>query len=129
MVGYDYHFIGNNYHASFSVIEEERKQNVEKRAQHKAKDRSSARDFELTHFWDYNEIMEYVDQVAGEYSNIIKVHKLKDSLQGRRIVNMEITAPGDASGRPIILIDSTIHARWVIVWCPPDPLLISIMIP
>lgn len=127
MVGHDYHCIGNNYNVSFSVIEEERKQNLEKRAQHKSKARSSARDFDLTHFWDYNEIMEYVDQVAGEFSNIIKVHKLKDSLQGRRIVNMEVTAPGDSSGRPIILIDSTIHARWVILWCLPDPSLIPIM--
>ena len=65
----------------------------------------------MNHFWNYEEIMEYVDQVAIDYSDIVTVHKLKDSFQGRRIVNIEITAPGEKDNRPIILIDSTIHAR------------------
>lgn len=65
----------------------------------------------MEYFWDYNEIMEYVDQVAQDYSNIVKVHTLKPSLQNRRIVNIEITAPGNKEARPIVFIDSTIHAR------------------
>lgn len=85
--------------------------NNEKRSAHQRKGRASARDFDLDHFWDYNEIMEYVDQVATEFSQIVKVHALKSSLQDRRIVNIEITAPGNKENRPIILIDSTIHAR------------------
>lgn len=78
---------------------------------HRNKSRATAADFELTHFWDYTEIMEYVDQVKQDFADIVTIHPLKDSLQGRRIVNIEITAPGDTTGRPIILIDSTIHAR------------------
>lgn len=65
----------------------------------------------MQHFWNYAEIMEYVDTVASDFSDIVTVHRLKDSFEGRRIVNIEITAPGNKEGRPIILIDSTIHAR------------------
>lgn len=77
----------------------------------KRKARSEAKDFEMDYFWNYEEIMEYVDQAAKDYSNIVTVHKLKDTLQSRRMVNVEITAPGNKDVRPIILIDATIHAR------------------
>lgn len=69
------------------------------------------RDIDMSYFWDYNEIMEYVAAVAQEFNSIVTVHELKPSLQERRIVNIEITAPGAKDGRPIIFIDSTIHAR------------------
>lgn len=78
---------------------------------HNSRESKTARDFDMLHFWDYNEIMEYVDTVATEFSDIVTIHRLKDSLQGRRIVNIEITAPGSTDERPIFLIDSTIHAR------------------
>ena len=96
---------------NFRLFEAERQQNEKRREFFKKSTRSSAKDFEMNHFWNYEEIMEYVDQVAIDYSDIVAVHKLKDSFQGRRIVNIEITATGDKSDRPIILIDSTIHAR------------------
>lgn len=79
----------------------------------KRKTRSSASDYDMDHFWDYDEIMAYVDQVAEEYPDFVTVHALKDSLQGRRMVNIEITAPGNKEVRPIIFIDSTIHARFI----------------
>lgn len=101
----------SNFYARFSVIEEERQHNAEKRQMHKRKARSSAKDFEMDYFWNYDEIMEYLDQAAADYSDIMTVHALKETLQNRRMVNVEITAPGNKDARPIILIDATIHAR------------------
>lgn len=96
------------------AIDEERQQNAEKRRLYQEENRSTATDFALDHFLDYDEIMEYVQKVAQEYSDIVTVHYLKDSLHGRKIVNIEITAPGNKEPRPIIFIDSTIHARYII---------------
>lgn len=93
------------------LIEEERKENEKRRSAHKGRAKATTQDFDMEYFWDYEEIMEFVDQVAEEFSDIVTVHRLKDSYQGRRIVNIEITAPGTSDDRPIIFIDSTIHAR------------------
>lgn len=93
----------------YSVFASQRRVNNEKRML-RAKS-GQLRDLDLTYFWDYEEIMEYIDAVALEYPDIVTVERLLDSYEGRRIVSITITAPGENEDRPIILIDSTIHAR------------------
>lgn len=62
----------------------------------------------------YDEIIAQVNQIAANHPNLATVSVIGQTLQGRDIVGIEITGPGDASNRPVIMFNGTQHAReWI----------------
>lgn len=70
---------------------------------------------EFDHFWTYEEINEYLDDLAATYPDIATVEVLGQSYEGRDLKAIRISAHGSVDGsRPVIVSDATIHARYVV---------------
>lgn len=59
----------------------------------------------------YPEIVAYVQQMAGDFPALTAFSVIGQSLQGRDIVALSVTGPGDASERPVIVFNACQHAR------------------
>jgi hypothetical protein len=56
----------------------------------------------------------FMNQIVNERPDLASIQSIGDTLEGRDIWNVNITGPGDASNRPQVAINSTIHAReWI----------------
>ncbi|MFG0259824.1 MAG: M14 family metallopeptidase, partial [Phycisphaerales bacterium JB041] len=61
-----------------------------------------------------NEIYDYIDGLVAAHPGLASQEVVGQSLQGRDIVGMRVTAPGDPSGRVQVAINGCQHAReWV----------------
>lgn len=63
------------------------------------------------HFWTYEEIYEYIDELAEEYPELITVETGGLSSEGREIKVVKISTTGVQGNKPTIFIDVGIHAR------------------
>lgn len=62
----------------------------------------------------YDEIIAKVNQIAADHPDLATAGVIGQTLQGRDIVGIEITGPGDASSRPVIMYNGCQHAReWI----------------
>ncbi|MCW5753690.1 MAG: hypothetical protein KIT24_03150 [Phycisphaeraceae bacterium] len=59
----------------------------------------------------YDEIRLYTEQLAAEFPDLCTFEVIGQSLQGRDIFAVTITAPGDASARPVVALNGCQHAR------------------
>lgn len=65
-------------------------------------------------FHPYAEIVAFFNQIAADHADIAAVSVIGQTLEGRDIIALEVTGPGDASGRPVILLNGCQHAReWI----------------
>lgn len=65
-------------------------------------------------FHPYAEIVAFFNQIAADHPGLATVSVIGQSLEGRDIIALEITGPGDASGRPVINLNGCQHAReWI----------------
>ena len=56
----------------------------------------------------------FMNQIVAERPDLASIQSIGQTLEGRDIWNVNITGPGDASNRPQVAINSTIHAReWI----------------
>ncbi|KAK7867254.1 hypothetical protein R5R35_000243 [Gryllus longicercus] len=64
-------------------------------------------------FHSYQEMKDYLQELAKLYSNTVSVGSIGSSYEGRDLPILKISSGGDDT-RPIILIDAGIHAReWI----------------
>jgi hypothetical protein len=65
-------------------------------------------------YHQYNDIVTHFDELAAAYPALAARESAGTSLEGRDLPAIRITGPGDASGRPLILISACQHAReWI----------------
>lgn len=68
--------------------------------------------FEL--FWSFEEMETFTIQLAQRYPNLVKRDVIGKSIEGRDIFGMRVSSAAEFGKKPIIFIDSGIHAReWV----------------
>lgn len=68
--------------------------------------------FEL--FWSLEEMETFTTQLAQQYPNLVKRDVIGKSIEGRDIFGMRVSSGSEFGKKPIIFIDSGIHAReWV----------------
>ena len=68
--------------------------------------------FEL--FWSFEEMEAFTIQLAQNYPNLVKRDIIGKSVEGRDIFGLRISSGSEFGKKPIIFIDSGIHAReWV----------------
>lgn len=68
--------------------------------------------FEL--FWSFEEMEAFTIQLAQNYPNLVKRDVIGKSVEGRDIFGLRISSGAEFGKKPIIFIDSGIHAReWV----------------
>jgi hypothetical protein len=78
---------------------------------------------DFTNYYPYADILAFMAQLAAERPDMVSIQPVGQTIQGRDIMTMTITAPGDASDRPQIAINSLIHAReWI---TPPATLMLA----
>lgn len=69
---------------------------------------------DFTTYYPLADLIAFVNQLANERPDLVSLETIGQSVQGRDIITMTITAPGDASNRPQIALNSLIHAReWI----------------
>ncbi len=69
---------------------------------------------DFTSYYPLADLIAFVNQLAAERPDLVTLETIGQSIQGRDIVTMTITAPGDASSRPQVALNSLIHAReWI----------------
>jgi hypothetical protein len=67
-------------------------------------------DFE--HFWEYDEIVEYIENLERKYPQLVKTYDLGRTYENRTIKGISISRNGELAGKnPVVLMDSGIHAR------------------
>ncbi|XP_062541396.1 carboxypeptidase B-like [Armigeres subalbatus] len=93
-----------------TTIEAERNYNNEYR---KAKLASGRSTVDFDHFWNTQEIYDYIDELAVEYPNLVSVEVIGHTEENREIKSITITSTsGQVNGtKPVIFIDGGIHAR------------------
>ena len=78
---------------------------------------------DFNNYYPLADLIAFVNQLAAERPDMVSVESIGQSIQGRDIWTMTITAPGDASSRPQIALNSLIHAReWI---TPPATLRLA----
>ncbi|GLG99710.1 Carboxypeptidase [Gryllus bimaculatus] len=74
---------------------------------------SESRSLSRDKFHSYQEMKDYLQELATLYSNTVSVGSIGSSYEGRDLPILKISSGGDDT-RPIILIDAGIHAReWI----------------
>lgn len=65
-------------------------------------------------YYPFDDHVTFMNQLVNERGDLASIQSIGQSVQGRDIWTVNITGPGDASNRPQIAINSTIHAReWI----------------
>ena len=78
---------------------------------------------DFTNYYPLADIVTFINQLAAERPDLVSIESIGQSIQGRDIWTMTITAPGDASSRPQVALNSLIHAReWI---TPPATLRLA----
>lgn len=97
----------------FRTFEEEREYDN----QYKLNRLQSDADFEFNHYWELDEMDEYIEMLKRDHSDIVSVEVLGNSSQDRplRIINISLAGRGIVNGsRPIVLIEAGVHGRkWI----------------
>jgi hypothetical protein len=90
------------------MIENEKVRNNRAKSQGRA-------DLDFTHFWDYAEISSYLERIAAQYPQTVKLEILGKSYEGRNVYAVQISQAGAVDdSRPIAIIEGTLHAReWI----------------
>ncbi|MEM9165645.1 MAG: M14 family zinc carboxypeptidase [Planctomycetota bacterium] len=69
---------------------------------------------DLRTYYPFEDMIAFVNQLAAERPDLVSVQSIGQSVEGREIWTMTVTAPGDASGRADVVFNSLIHAReWI----------------
>ncbi|XP_001856169.2 carboxypeptidase B [Culex quinquefasciatus] len=94
-----------------ATIEAERRYDLQYRRTKGATSGRATVDFD--HFWSTEEIYQYLDELAAEFPNLVKVETVGQTHEGRDIKSVTIsTTNGQVSGtKPVIFIDAGVHAR------------------
>lgn len=94
------------------MFEREREQLRSYREKRKMNPRHTV-DFE--HFWGYDEMNEYMDDLAEEFPDRVEKFFLANSTHGRPIYGLKYSINDGLTGeRPIIYFDAGVHAReWI----------------
>ncbi len=62
----------------------------------------------------YDEVIAYNNGLAADFPDLASVSVIGESIQGRDIIAIEITGPGDRSDRPTVFFNGGQHAReWI----------------
>lgn len=65
-------------------------------------------------YHNYTNVINYLNTLAAAHPTLATVEIAGQSIEGRNIPVIRITAPGDASARPVVFINGTQHAReWI----------------
>jgi murein tripeptide amidase MpaA len=68
----------------------------------------------FNHFWELDEIYDYIDDLATRFPNIVRVHSVDRTFEDRIIKWITISLDGSAGNNPVMVLDSGIHAReWI----------------
>ncbi|XP_055687457.1 carboxypeptidase B-like [Lutzomyia longipalpis] len=95
-----------------TTIDQEREEKKAYWAAREVSPRHVTDDFQ--HFWSYDEINSYLRRMATENPQYVTLLPLGETFEGREVLGLRITSPGNDANRPIIYIDATIHAReWI----------------
>ena len=69
---------------------------------------------DFTNYYPLADLLTFINQLAAERPDLVTLETIGQSVQGRDIITMTITGPGDATSRPQIALNSLIHAReWI----------------
>ncbi|XP_049829445.1 carboxypeptidase B-like isoform X2 [Schistocerca gregaria] len=80
---------------------------------HKALPRRPESRISFTEYQTYDEIRQYLSDLASSYPSLVSVETIGQSFEGRPIDMIKISSGGDGT-RPVIVIDAGIHAReWI----------------
>lgn len=68
------------------------------------------------HFYRYEEITEFLEDVAKDHPNLVTLESAGKSSQGRELWLVKISSTGFDGSKPVIFMDANIHAReWIAV--------------
>ncbi|XP_059613886.1 carboxypeptidase B-like [Phlebotomus argentipes] len=98
-----------------TVIAEERRVNMERRAIAMMKKANSPRaTADFSYYWQTEEINEYLRELADEFPHLVTLEVAGHGYEGRVIYVLKISNTNFDGTKPKIFIDSTIHAReWI----------------
>jgi len=85
---------------------------AERDMQHKARSRFLGK-ISFDQFYRYGDIVDYANQLASDYPNLVKTQVIGTTSEGRDIVGLRISSGGNGS-RPAVFLEAGIHAReWI----------------
>ncbi|XP_059613885.1 carboxypeptidase B-like [Phlebotomus argentipes] len=98
-----------------TVIAEERRVNMERRAIAMMKKANSPRaTADFSYYWQTEEINQYLRELADEFPNLVTLEVAGQSYEGRDIYVVRISNSNFDGTKPKVFIDATIHAReWI----------------
>lgn len=83
-------------------------------AEQQTRHESSTDALDLSRFYEYEEIVEYINQLAEKYPKTVSIGSAGTSYQGRDIPVVVIDNGDNIRNKPTILMDAGIHAReWI----------------
>ncbi|MCA9272164.1 MAG: hypothetical protein KDA31_03875 [Phycisphaerales bacterium] len=69
---------------------------------------------DYSNYYPFADHVAFMNQLVGERPDLASISTIGQSLQGNPIWTVNATGPGDASNRPQVAINATIHAReWI----------------
>lgn len=69
---------------------------------------------EYDNYYPFDDHVTFMNQLVDERPDLASISSIGQTLQGRDIWTVNVSGPGDASSRPQVAINSTIHAReWI----------------
>lgn len=68
----------------------------------------------------YDDIVAYLQDLAGDHPDLARTYVVGQSHQGRDIHAIEFTGPGDPTGRPVLFFNAAQHAR---EWASPTTVM------
>jgi len=96
----------------YSVLINDVESIVERDAAHMRNSKFSGK-ISFDRFYRYDDIVEYVNQLAEENPDLVKVSVIGQTYEGRDIVGLTISSGGNGQ-RPAVFIEAGIHAReWI----------------
>ncbi|XP_058460658.1 carboxypeptidase B-like [Malaya genurostris] len=107
---FDYDYVVGNVQ---QILDKERKSNSEY-YQRTKRDSNSRSTIDFNHYWELDEIYDYLDEMAAA-SPMVDVFEIGKTRQGRPIKAVTISPTGKVTlDRPVVFMDAGIHAReWV----------------
>ena len=70
---------------------------------------------DFTNYYPFADHVTYMNQLVAERPDLASIQSIGQTLQSRDIWTVNVTGPGDASNRPQVAINATIHAReWIV---------------
>lgn len=102
----------NNNFSIFRALNQERRQRS--LLSHLRRGNFKSGSLDLTKFYQYDEIISYIKQIAAKHNDTVRLYAAGKSFEGRDIPVLIITNGDWDMNKPMLVVDAGIHAReWI----------------